>query len=258
MGMSARPYSIEHIDTACLLININGYKILTDPVFDAPGGFYSFGLGTFSKKYSKPKIDAKDLGHIDLVLLSHEHHGDNLDVLGRTVAQGAKRIITTPRASKKFAQATALTEFNSISIDDPRVPGLKITATPAQHAQFAFMNPLAGHVIGFVLEFNSQTNGVLYISGDTVFFKGINEVAKQFPTIETAVLHMGCAGFPYLSGPLRYTMNSSDAVKAIEVLNPKRAIPIHTGGWWHFREPEALMRQQMMASAQAKRIEFLE
>jgi L-ascorbate metabolism protein UlaG (beta-lactamase superfamily) len=232
-------------------------RILTDPVFDAPGRVYSFGLGTISKKYSAPKIAAADIGPVDLVLLSHEHHGDNLDVAGRAVALGAPKIITTPKAALKFKQAIGLRSFESIGIEDPRVPGLRITATPAQHAQFKFLNPLAGPVTGFVLDSQDQTDGVLYISGDTVFFDGFLEIALKFPRIETAILHLGKAGFPYLSGPLRYTMHAADALKAMQVLKPRRAIPIHTGGWWHFRENEVQMRKQLLNSEWAARFEFL-
>jgi L-ascorbate metabolism protein UlaG (beta-lactamase superfamily) len=46
---------------------------------DAPGRRYAFGWGTSSRKLAGPAITAAELGRIDAVLLSHDHHADNLD-----------------------------------------------------------------------------------------------------------------------------------------------------------------------------------
>jgi len=48
--------SITHIDTACILLDINGYKILTDPTLDNAGKLYYHGSGTFSRKTENPAI----------------------------------------------------------------------------------------------------------------------------------------------------------------------------------------------------------
>jgi L-ascorbate metabolism protein UlaG (beta-lactamase superfamily) len=68
-----------------LLIAIDGWNILTDPTFDPAGGDYRFGWGTGSHKTSGPAIASADLPPIDAVLLSHDHHEDNLDVAGRAL-----------------------------------------------------------------------------------------------------------------------------------------------------------------------------
>ena len=61
----------------------NGWRILTDPTFDPPGRTYSFALGTSSRKVTGPAVALDDLGAIDLALVSHHHHADNLDDAGR-------------------------------------------------------------------------------------------------------------------------------------------------------------------------------
>jgi L-ascorbate metabolism protein UlaG (beta-lactamase superfamily) len=68
-----------HIGGPTALIEFGGWRILTDPTFDPPGQRYFFGWGTTSRKLVGPSIDAADLGRIDAVLVSHHHHGDNLD-----------------------------------------------------------------------------------------------------------------------------------------------------------------------------------
>lgn len=209
---------------------------MTDPVLDRPGKFYHFGAGTFSKKYSTPAVRESDLGPIDLVLLSHDQHEDNLDKAGRAFMATVPMVISTKPAAKRIPGVVGLADWESRSIVTTKVRDLKITAVPAQHASLRILSPLAGKVIGFILEWEGQT-GVYYISGDTVLFKGIYEISRRYPTIDTAFLHTGCAGFPYLTGPIHYTFHAREAAKAMEILKPRRTIPVHYDGWWHFREP---------------------
>jgi hypothetical protein len=76
-----------HIDTACILLEINGYKILTDPTLDLPGKLYHHGFGTFSRKLTRPALSVGQLGDVDLILLSHHQHKDNFDVRGKSLPE---------------------------------------------------------------------------------------------------------------------------------------------------------------------------
>ncbi len=78
-----------------MLIEVGGWRLLTDPTFDAPGRRYSFGWGASSRKLAGPAIPAGDLGPIDAVLLTHDHHGDNLDDAGRALLPSAGAVVTT-------------------------------------------------------------------------------------------------------------------------------------------------------------------
>lgn len=225
---------ITHIDTACFLLELGNLRILTDPVFDMPGRFYSFGFGSFSHKHSTPALSPEQVGAVDLVLLSHDQHQDNLDKRGRAYLKTVPLILSTQPAARRIPGILGLCEWESYMVPNSAV---KVTATPAQHTGLRILNPLVGKVIGFVLEWPGQ-KGVFYISGDTVYFPGIDEIAKRYPVIDTAVLHTGRAGFPYLTGPLAYTFHAKGALRAASVLNPTRILPVHCSGWWHFRERE--------------------
>ena len=218
-----------------MIIDINGFRILTDPVFDKPGKLYHFGYGSFSRKTGSPAVAVNDIGNIDLILLSHGQHKDNFDDLGKAFAQSVDKILTTNSSAKKLKNATGLRPFESFSIDDPRVPGLKITATPCQHHPGWLPKFFSGHVIGFVIELEGQQDGVLYISGDTVFFKGIKQIADKFK-INQAIVHLGGVRFPYLTGLGRYTFDAKQALKAIRLLKPRKVIPVHDSGWTHFKD----------------------
>lgn len=227
--------TLTHIDTATIILNINGFRIITDPVLDPPGRWYHFGWGSVSRKTGTPVLPAAGIGPIDLVLLSHHQHQDNLDRAGRALLERVPQVISTRAAARALPRVTGLSPWESIEINTPLVPGLKITATPAQHHPGWLPGFFAGPVIGFVLEWEGQTDGVLYISGDTVYFKGIEDVGRRF-AVDAAVLHLGGVRFPYLTGGGRYTLHARDAVRAAEALHARRVIPIHFSGWSHFYE----------------------
>jgi hypothetical protein len=67
---------LTHIGGPTVLIEAAGWRLLTDPTFDPPGGKYAFGWGTGSRKLTGPAIAASELGRLDAVLLTHEHHED--------------------------------------------------------------------------------------------------------------------------------------------------------------------------------------
>ena len=80
--MEERPLRLTHIGGPTVLIELCGLRILTDPTFDPPGGEYRTASYTLHKLRG-PAVDVGDIGPIDAVLLSHDHHFDNLDASGR-------------------------------------------------------------------------------------------------------------------------------------------------------------------------------
>ena len=91
-----------------------------------------------------------------------------------------------------------------------------------------------GEVTGFARGWDGQRHGVLWISGDTVLYNGVRQVAERLQ-VSTAVLHLGGVRFP-ITGPLRYTMTGADAVELCRLLRPRTVIPLHYEGWKHFRD----------------------
>src|SRR5690349_20324376 len=91
---------ITHIGGPTTLIEFAGWRILTDPTFDPAGRRYFFGWGTTSKKTAGPSMAPEELGDIDAVLVSHHHHGDNLDPTGRALLPGWGITITTAKAAE--------------------------------------------------------------------------------------------------------------------------------------------------------------
>jgi len=221
---------LTHIGTATLLLEIGEWRLLTDPALDPAGRRYTFRPGLSSIKTEEPRLPAGGLGHIDLVLLSHDHHADNLDDSGRALLPRAKAVLTTvPGARRLGGNAIGLAPW---AIHEAH--GLRVTAVPARHGPPG-IELVDSMTTGFVLEWPGQKRGTLYVSGDTVYFKGIEEIAGRF-AVGTAILHLGGVRFP-LTGPLRYTFTAEGARHAAVSLKKPVIVPVHYGGWTHFAEP---------------------
>ncbi|MCI0556446.1 MAG: MBL fold metallo-hydrolase [Anaerolineae bacterium] len=245
---------ITHIGTATMLLEIGSVRILTDPVFDPPGGKYHFGYGTGATKLTAPAIKPESIGKIDAILLSHDHHDDNLDRAGRALLPLAGTVITTVAGAKRLGNNTmGLKAWQNTTIQSD-VSKIKITAVPARHGSL-WSYIIVGETTGFILKWTDQKHGVLYISGDTVWFNGIHEIADRFK-VSTAILHIGKASFS-ITGPIRFTLTSKEAVRIIKVLNPRIAIPIHYEGWTHFREPRANAEKQFVAAGLNEKVQWL-
>jgi L-ascorbate metabolism protein UlaG (beta-lactamase superfamily) len=86
---------LTHIGGPTVLIAVDGWRLLTDPTFDPPGRKYRFGWGTSSVKVAGPSMAVSEVGPIDAVLLTHDHHADNLDPSGRQLLPSAGVVVTT-------------------------------------------------------------------------------------------------------------------------------------------------------------------
>jgi L-ascorbate metabolism protein UlaG (beta-lactamase superfamily) len=227
-------FRLTHIGGPTVLIEMDGWRLLTDPTFDPPGKKYNFGWGTSSRKLTGPAIAASELGPIDAVLLSHDHHEDNLDPAGRVLLPSAGTVVTTVAGAKRLGgEARGLAPWATTRLEAPSRPTIEITATPCRHGP-PLSHPIVGDVIGFALRWDGQDQGVLWISGDTVLYDGVRQIAERLE-VDTALLHLGGVRFP-VTGPVRYTMTAEDAVELCELVRPRTAIPIHYEGWKHFRQ----------------------
>lgn len=244
--------TITHIDTACILLDINGYKILTDPTLDKKDRLFPQYVSTplaFSKKYIDPALSIDEIGKVDLVLLSHDHHSDNLDKNGKKFIKTVPVVLSTKDAVRRLKNnnTIGLDNWEEYNIKDNRVKGLKITAIPAQHTNIKRLDRLMGKVLGFTIEWDGQENGCIYISGDTVLFEGIYELSEK-KKVDIAILHLGAGAFPYLKRNLRVTMNGDEAIKTTALLNPNKVIPIHYEGWWHFKQSSDSLHKEIESS----------
>lgn len=232
---------LTRIGGPTILVEFDGWRILIDPTFDPPSGVYPFSLGTSSVKTRGPSIDPSDLGRIDLVLLSHEHHADNLDTAGRALLPGVGHILTTREGARRLglAHVEGLAAGRTTTVRAPGKPTLRITATPARHGP-PFSVPLVGPVVGFAVRREDAPRHDLWVTGDTVLTRRLRGIARGL-SVDVAIVNGGGVRFP-ITGRLRYSMTGADAVAFVGVLEPRVAVPAHYDGWSHFSDGEEGMR----------------
>jgi L-ascorbate metabolism protein UlaG (beta-lactamase superfamily) len=237
---------LTHLGGPTLLIEVGGWRLLTDPTFDPAGGKYSFGWGTGSKKLADPAVGPDGIGAIDAVLLSHDHHDDNLDAAGRALLPSAGTVLTTEAGARRLGgNARGLAPWSTTELAREDRPTIEVTATPCRHGP-PLSRPIVGDVVGFSLAWEGQKHGSLWISGDTVLYDGVREVGQRL-RVGVAILHLGGVRFP-ATGPLRYTMTAAEAIELCGVVDPRTAIPIHYEGWKHFRQGRAAIEAEFAAA----------
>lgn len=238
--------TLTHVGGPTLLIEFGGWRLLTDPTFDPAGGKYDFGWGTGSVKTTAPSLGPGELGAIDAVLLSHDQHDDNLDAAGRAFLPQAGEVLTTEAGAKRLGgNARGVAPWATATLEAPGRPTIAVTATPCRHGP-PVGHLLSGHVVGFALRWEGQSNGELWISGDTVLYKGVREVAERLK-IGTAIVHLGGVRFP-TTGPALYTMNARQAIELCGEIRPRTVLPLHYEGWKHFREGRDKIEAELAAA----------
>lgn len=239
------PVDVQYIGGPTALIEFCGLRLLTDPTFDRRESEYTTGPVTL-KKLADPLMAVDDLGPIDYVLLSHEQHFDNLDRRGREMLTRAGQVLTTKEGAERLGKnAVGLVPWQTITVPTPGGASLLITATPARHGPYG-CEARSGPVTGFALRWAGDPQAdTLYVSGDTVWYEGVAEVARWFH-VTTAVLNMGAARLE-AAGPAPLTMTADDGIQLARAMPDATIVPLHFEGWAHFSES----RKQIEAAFQA-------
>ncbi|HXX39679.1 MAG TPA: MBL fold metallo-hydrolase [bacterium] len=234
------------------LIEAGGFRFLTDPTFDGPGEYRL--PHTTLVKTSGPALTADVLGPVDAVLLSHDQHADNLDRAGKEYLPAAGRTLTTRAGAGRLGgNAEGLGPWDTTELRTRAGSWARVTATPARHGP-AGIEPLAGDVIGFVLGFDDRGTPEIYVTGDTVWYGGVAEVARRHrPGI--VLLFAGAAR---TRGPFHLTMDTNDAIETAHAFPGAVIIPMHYEGWAHFSQSRDDLEKSFGALGIGDRLRFLE
>ncbi|HUC17023.1 MAG TPA: MBL fold metallo-hydrolase [Acetobacteraceae bacterium] len=234
-----------------VLIELAGFRLLTDPTFDAPGQYESRGI--VLEKTRGPAIGADAIGPLDAVLLSHDQHFDNLDRAGRTLLETAGPTFTTSVGADRLGPiARGLVPWETASLTAAGGARLFVTATPARHGPPG-IEPMTGDVIGFVLG-TEQPGDAIYISGDTVWYEGVAEISRRFRP-RLVILFAGAAK---PRGPFHVTMDNNDAIETAHAFPQARIVAVHNDGWVHFTESQKDFVQALTTLGLADRLATLD
>jgi L-ascorbate metabolism protein UlaG (beta-lactamase superfamily) len=235
------------------VIELGGLRFLTDPTFDAPRRYGRPG-GRFLTKTEGPAFGVDELGPVDVVLLSHDEHPDNLDISGRELLIRVPLVLTTRSAAGRLgATSRPLAPWAHVDLPRPDGGSVRVTAVPARHGPEG-CEPVTGDVIGFVLSGTGLPS--VYVSGDNASIDIVRGIAARVGPIEIAVLFAGAARPGILDGAY-LTLTSELAARAAQVLDARHVVPVHFEGWEHFTEGADTLREAFAAAGLLDRLHLL-
>src|ERR1700760_2242010 len=108
---------VVYLGGPTIILEIGGLRIMTDPTLDPAGTEFP---DKEKPLYWKTEGPAKlDLGQIDVVLLSHDQHGDNLDHAGRDLLRKVPQTFTTRDGAERLGgNARDISPWESIRLND--------------------------------------------------------------------------------------------------------------------------------------------
>lgn len=215
------------------VIDIAGLRLVIDPTFD-PAGEHGY-----LTKTAGPAVPAEQLGAVDVVLVSHDEHPDNLDTTGREFARRAPVLLTHPRAAERLGPpARGLEPWQSIDLPGGHGHAVIVQAVPAVHGPADGVRNQTGHinceVTGFVL--SGAGIPTVYLSGDNASLDAVRAVRDRVGEVDVAVLFAGAARVATKEHNRPLTLTGQRAAAAAEVLGAKVVVPAHLDSWAHFSE----------------------
>jgi L-ascorbate metabolism protein UlaG (beta-lactamase superfamily) len=200
------PAEITWVGHATVLIEIDGVRVLTDPVLRRR-------VGPLVRVGPPPSPEA--VRDIDAVLLSHLHH-DHLDPasLRRVGAQ-----VLAPRGVGPWLRRRRVRDVRELRVGDSvDVGAVRVRALTATHDDRRLRLGPRADPLGFTV---AGSCGV-YFAGDTDLF---DEMSRLAGTVDVALLPVW--GWGTTLGPGH--LDPERAARAAALISPRVAIPIHWG-----------------------------
>jgi L-ascorbate metabolism protein UlaG (beta-lactamase superfamily) len=182
--------------------------LLTDPLLRG---------GVAHLRRQTPPVEAKVAGAADAVLISHLHR-DHLDIASlRLLGSDTPLLIPAGAAAwLRRRRFESVTELRVGEVAD--VGSLTVTAVQARHDGRRHPGGLRAETVGYLV----RGRLAIYFAGDTELFEQMSELS---PRLDVALLPV--AGWGSRLGPGH--LDPLDAARAVRLLNPRLAIPIHWG-----------------------------
>jgi L-ascorbate metabolism protein UlaG (beta-lactamase superfamily) len=211
-----------------------------------------------STRLTEPALSMSQLPPIDLVVLSHLHE-DHFDRRVARELPKATPILTTAEAAswlrrQGFWRAAAVDRWGSVEVRKG-ASRMRLTAMPGTHGPM-IVSKFLPDVMGSMLDFrdaSGENRLRLYITGDTLVFDDLEAIPRRYPGIDVALLHLG--GTRVLG--VLVTMDAEQGMRALQLVAPRVAIPIHYNDYTVFKEPLEAFEREVNRSGWGDRVRYL-
>ncbi|MDH5244481.1 MAG: MBL fold metallo-hydrolase [Chloroflexota bacterium] len=203
---------VDFIGHSALVIELDGIRLLTDPVTRAR-------VGPLRRVEAVP--DRHRLAGMDAVLISHLHW-DHLDVPSLRDL-GSRVPMIVPAGSGAWVRSIGFRHVRELTVGSSLdVGGVEIRAVEALHSGFRPPLGPTAPALGYVIRGSRS----VYFAGDTDLFEGMADLGGP---IDLALIPVWGWG-PTLGRGLH--LDPLRAAEALRLIRPRAAVPIHWGTYW--------------------------
>ncbi len=203
---------------ATVLIEIQGIRIMTDPILSDYASPFSIG----PKRFHPPPIPLKDLDHIDVVVISHDHY-DHLDMktVRHLASKGTHFYVPLGLGSHLKRWHVPIQQIHEMQWwQFADFKGVKIYCTPARHYSGRKKMDNSTLWSSWFIKGNKRS---VYFSGDTGYASHFREIRKKLGPVNLTLMKIGAYGDTWLD----IHMSPESAVKAQLDLEGKFMLPVH-------------------------------
>jgi L-ascorbate metabolism protein UlaG (beta-lactamase superfamily) len=206
---------------ASFFIQLNGVRLMTDPVFGRISGVVP--------RYSEMPCLPSDFNNIDYVLLSHAHR-DHCDKssLQQLAAHNNFELLTGLKNSsivQPWVKGLSTQEAGWYQQYNLPQANLKITFLPTQHWSNRYGWDTNVTLWG---SFMVEADGLnIFFGGDSGYSNYTKQIGELFPNIDIAMIGVGAYTPDYMMQNVH--TNPQEAVQAFHDLCAKILIPMHYG-----------------------------
>ncbi|MEZ4369690.1 MAG: MBL fold metallo-hydrolase [Polyangiaceae bacterium] len=205
-----------------ILIEIDGKRVLTDPVWGSASPSSLFG----PKRFFAPPIALEELPELDAIVLSHDHYDHLHTESVIALARSSNAPFITPLGVGAHLEYWGVEPERIRELDwweETRIGDLRVVCTPARH--------FSGRG---VLDRNTTLWGSfsligpehrVFFSGDTGMFPGFAEIGERFGPFDVTLIESGA----YDAAWADVHIGPEQAVLAHQLLRGKVLMPVHWG-----------------------------
>lgn len=221
--VNPQEFCVTFVNHATYLLQVDGFNILTDPVWSFRASPYQW-IGP--KRMRKPGIAFEDLPPIDAVLISHNHY-DHLDIATiEKLHRNHDPAFIVPLGVEKLLHDHNISNTTHLDWwDKHEMKSLSLTAVPARHfSGRGLFDRNKTLWCGYVLH---SSIGNIYFAGDTGYGNFIEDIGNHFGPMHTSFIPIGAYKPRWFMEAIH--LSPEEAVKAHKDVQSQQSFAMHFG-----------------------------
>ncbi len=213
--------AVQPVGGPSAVLEYGGLRWLTDPSLSPP-------------ETTLPAVQPDAILPIDVVLLWHDHHGDNIDAAGRELLPRAGRVLTTVAGARRLGgNAVGLRPWSSVELAGPDGSAIRVTAVPASAWSG---RQRCCHGARDWIPARGAWGRERYVSGDNASLGVVREIAQLAGPIGVAVVFVGALQRAQERACAYLTLASDHVADAAKILGVRRLCRFITSAGRNFTQ----------------------